>query len=102
MDLVAAAADSNVTLRLFLTGTGDKGYIEHGKLPNSTFGGRISEIDLLKAIDGYKKNVFGPEHDRKGTVALVCGPPTMTDEIVAYLSKQPGMSGDRVLCEKWW
>ncbi|EGP92264.1 uncharacterized protein MYCGRDRAFT_98569 [Zymoseptoria tritici IPO323] len=102
MDLVAAAADSNVTLRLFLTGTGDQGYIEHGKLPNSTFGGRIQEIDLLKAIDGYKKNVFGPEHDRKGTVALVCGPPKMTDEMVAYLQKQPGMSLDRVLCEKWW
>ncbi|KJX97964.1 oxidoreductase NAD-binding domain-containing protein 1 [Zymoseptoria brevis] len=102
MDLVAAAAESNVTLRLFLTGTGDQGYIEHGKLPNSTFGGRIQEIDLLKAIDGYKKNVFGPEHDRKGTVALVCGPPKMTDEMVAYLQKQPGMSLDRVLCEKWW
>lgn len=80
MDLVAAEADPNVSLSLFLTGTGDEGVIEHGKLPNRTFGRRITETDLVKAIDGYKQNVFGAEHDRKNTVCYVCGPPNMTDE----------------------
>lgn len=81
MDLVAAEADQNVTLSLFLTGTGDDGVIEHGKLPNRSFGRRIAQGDLLKAIDGYKRNVFGAEHDRKTTVCYVCGPQKMTDEI---------------------
>lgn len=101
-DLVAAEADPNVTLSLFLTGTGDDGVIEHGRLPNRTFGRRLEQADLLKAVDGYKQNVFGAEHDRKNTLCYVCGPPQMTDEIVAFLSKQEGLHEDRVLCEKWW
>lgn len=102
MDLTAAASDPNVTLSCFLTGIGDEGVIEHGKLPNRTFGRRFTEEDLVKALDGYKTNVFGPEHDRAGTVAYVCGPPKMTDEVVELLRGQSGMSEERVLCEKWW
>lgn len=102
MDLVAAAADPKVTLACFLTGVGDEGYIEHGKLPNRTFARRIEDHDLVKAIDGYKPSVFGAEHDRKTTVAYVCGPPKFTDEVTAFLAEQEGMSADRVLCEKWW
>lgn len=100
MDLVAAEADPRVTLRLFLTGTGAQSRepIEHGKLPNNTSLGRMTQSDLIKAIDGY-----GPEgKDRSSTVCYVCGPPRMTDETVGFLNKQPGMSSDRVLCEKWW
>lgn len=96
------AADPNVTLSVFLTGLGDEGVIEHGKLPNRTYGRRWQDDDLVKALDGYKSSLFGPEHDRKNTAAYVCGPPKMTDEVVAMLSKQSGMSPDRVLCEKWW
>ncbi|TKA76757.1 hypothetical protein B0A55_03649 [Friedmanniomyces simplex] len=92
MDLVAAIADPiNVTLSLFLTGaaaegaaTDDRGIIEHGKLPNRTFGHRVTEADLVRAIDGYKAPVYGPEHDRQGTVCYVCGPPRMTDEFHIY------------------
>ncbi|KAF2172927.1 hypothetical protein M409DRAFT_49436 [Zasmidium cellare ATCC 36951] len=102
MDLVAAEADPNVTLSLFLTGTGDEGPIEHGKLPNRTFGRRITEADLVRAIDGYKQNVFGAEHDRKNTVCYVCGPQKMTDEVVSFLRGQEGLSEERVLQEKWW
>jgi NAD(P)H-flavin reductase len=98
MDLVAAESDSNVTMRLFLTGTGSEEPIEHGKLPNQTFPRRMSQSDLVRAIDGY-----GPEnHDRSSTVCYVCGPARMTDETVAFLKQQKGMSQDRVLCEKWW
>lgn len=102
MDLVAAAADSNVTLTCFLTGLGDEGIIEHGKYPNRTYGRRITGTDLLRAIDGERPNMFGVEHDRKRILSYVCGPPAMTDEFVAFLRKQTGMSEDRVLCEKWW
>lgn len=102
MDSIAMAADPNVTLSVFLTGLGDEGVIEHGKLPNRTYGRRWQDDDLVKALDGYKSSLFGPEHDRKNTAAYVCGPPKMTDEVVAMLSKQSGMSPDRVLCEKWW
>ena len=43
-----------------------------------------------------------PEERRHNTVAYVCGPPAMTDEVVAFLNSQQGMSKERVLCEKWW
>lgn len=102
MDLVAAVADPNVTLSLFVTGTGDSGAIEHGRLPNRTFGRRLREEDLRSAIDGHKQNVFGAQHDRQRTLCYVCGPPSMTDEIVQFLSREEGMSEARVLCEKWW
>ena len=102
MDLVAAAADANITLSLFLTGTGEEGKIEHGKFPNRTFARRISEADLVRALDGYKANLYGAEHDRQGTVCYICGPQKMTDEFVNFLRQQPGMAEERVLCEKWW
>lgn len=98
MDLVSAVADSNVTLNLFLTGSGDTGRIEHGRLPNRTFARRILHSDLSEAIDGYKADDSGREH----TVCYVCGPQRMTDDFVEYISMQNGMSEDRVLCEKWW
>ena len=98
MDLVAAAADSNVTLSLFLTGTGDQGSIEHGKLPNKTFARRITDNDLVRALDGYRDG----DKDRSNTVCYVCGPPRFTDESVAFLKRQDGMADERVMCEKWW
>lgn len=103
MDLVAAASDPGaVTLSLFLSGLGNEGKIEHGSFPNRTIGRRVNDEDLVKALDGYKQNVFGGGHDRESTVCYVCGPPQMTDEIVAMLRKQEGMNESRVLCEKWW
>jgi len=55
---------------------------------------RFSEEDLLNAI--------GPVEKRGGTVAYICGPPTMTDWAVAKLKGAEGMLEQRVLCEKWW
>ncbi|KAK5109686.1 hypothetical protein LTR62_006808 [Meristemomyces frigidus] len=104
MDLVAAIDQpTTITLSLFLTdlGQGDQGIIEHGKLPNRTFGRRISEKDLVGAIDGWKKGTEGGE-GRYRTVCYVCGPQKMTDEIVGFLQRQEGMGPERVLCEKWW
>ena len=103
MDLVAAIEQpTNITLSLYLTdmGQGDQGMIEHGKLPNRTFGRRIAENDLVSALDGWKKGLPDGE-GRYRTVCYVCGPQKMTDEIVGFLAKQDGMSPERVLCEKW-
>ena len=99
MDLIAAAADTNVTLRLFLTGTGETGSIEHGKLPNQTFARRITTTDLEDAVDGYQHS---GQNSRSRTVCYVCGPPVMTDGFVDFLMQQTGMAKERVLCEKWW
>jgi hypothetical protein len=98
MDLIAAASDPNITLSLFLTGTGDEGAIEQGKFPNRTYARRITEADLERALDGYRES----DSDRVSTVCYVCGPPEMTDGFVSFLTRQPGMTKERVLCEKWW
>lgn len=55
---------------------------------------RFTEEDLLDAV--------GPAGKRGGTVAYVCGPPSMTDWAVAKLKGAEGMCEQRVLCEKWW
>lgn len=102
MDLVGIESDPNVTLSLWLTGTGDDGIIEHGKMPNRTFARRIRESDISGALDGFKKGTDAAEQDRSGTLAYICGPPKFTDELVALTQAQRGMSKDRVLCEKWW
>lgn len=102
MDLVAMSADANITLSLFVTGTDSDGVIEHGKLPNRTFGRRIGEQDVVKAIDGYRNGPLDVDATRARTLSYVCGPPQMTDHFVECLKKQKGMSEDRVLCEKWW
>ena len=99
MDLTAAAADTKVSLSLFLTGTGEHGPIDHGKFPNRTFARRITTPDLIRALGGYNEE---RTHDRSRTVCYVCGPSSMTDEFVAALTRQPGMAEERVLCEKWW
>ncbi|KAK3065790.1 hypothetical protein LTR53_018035, partial [Teratosphaeriaceae sp. CCFEE 6253] len=117
MDLVAATAEPlAVTLSLFLTdpaaaasASDDRGIIEHGRLPNRTVGRRVEAADLVAALDGFPaksraglQQPFGREHDRRGTVCYVCGPPTMTDDYVQFLGQQEGMEPRRVLCEKWW
>ena len=104
MDLVAAADDQKVTLTLFLTGgpVENTGSVEHGKFPNRTFARRITNADLVRALHGHDRETFGQKDDRSGTVCFVCGPPRMTDEFVSFLAQQSGMSGERVLCEKWW
>lgn len=102
LDLVTMAADSNVTLSLFITGTGSEGAIERGKLPNRTVGRRITEADVLRAIDGYKQGSADSKRNRERTLCYVCGPPQMTDHFVEVLRLQSGMSDDRVFCEKWW
>ncbi|KAH9838200.1 oxidoreductase NAD-binding domain-containing protein 1 [Teratosphaeria destructans] len=102
MDLVAISDSQDVTLRLFLTGTGDEGRIENGKLPNLTFARRMDADDLVRALDGFEGASLGAQYGRAGTLCYVCGPQRMTDETVDFLRRQEGMTDGRVLCEKWW
>lgn len=55
---------------------------------------RINEQDLEEALGLPKK--------RAGTVAYVCGVPTMTDDFVEKIKAAEGMQEDNVLSEKWW
>lgn len=57
---------------------------------------RVVDADLLDSVKDMT------EQERKGIVAYVCGPPSMTDWAVGTLRKIPGVVGERVLCEKWW
>ena len=48
------------------------------------------------------ETALGPVEERKGVVAYVCGPPSMTDWAVGVLDRSEGMDQKRVLREKWW
>lgn len=59
---------------------------------------RISEGDIRAAVVGGD----GTCHPQE-TVAYICGPPQMTDEMVEFLKGILGEDGDkRVFFEKWW
>lgn len=55
---------------------------------------RMKHKDALDAL--------GPVSERDGTMAYVCGPRDMTDEVVDLLRGAEGMTEERVRCEKWW
>lgn len=86
-----------ISLDIFLTNS-SPGLVASGSPPDLTIHPRrISEADLRAAVVGDGK--FGPDQ----TVAYVCGPPRMTDDIVESLKGVLGEDGDqRVFFEKWW
>ena len=47
-------------------------------------------------------HALGPVEERDSTMAYVCGPRDMTDEVVDLLRGAEGMTEERVRCEKWW
>ena len=57
---------------------------------------RIADADLIAPVNDMSEEM------RKGVVAYVCGPPSMTDWAVRTLRSVRGVVGERVLCEKWW
>ncbi|QDS71967.1 hypothetical protein FKW77_001211 [Venturia effusa] len=94
-----------VNLELFITGRQDEegGEAEgNGEIGGAAPGvdqavekfhrGRITRQDLFLALGTKDTSIL------KKTACFVCGPPKMTDEIVAFLGGQ----GARVYCEKWW
>ncbi|KAL1311169.1 hypothetical protein AAFC00_001368 [Neodothiora populina] len=95
MGLLKEASNYKTNLELFLTGASKDEISKATGLPSDVHLGRITPSDLDNALG----------HDiqrRTKTLAYVCGPPRMTDEIVSYLASREGMTGERVLCEKWW
>jgi ferredoxin-NADP reductase len=40
--------------------------------------------------------------EARSTTAYVCGPPAMTDAVVAWLRQSVGVADHDVRCEKWW
>lgn len=89
---IAKTWPSNFKLNLFITGEfKDPASIQ--ELPEHHMR-RFNRHDLDAAL--------GEPAQRQGVVCYVCGPPAMTDAFVDYLSKQPGMAPERVLCERWW
>lgn len=72
--------------------TAVRDYAIHGKF--AVFERRFTTEEIVESL--------GPEAERDGTVAYVCGPPSMTDDVVEALRKAEGMADERVLCEKWW
>ena len=55
---------------------------------------RFGLNDLIDYLPALEK--------RLDTVAYVCGPPRMTDDVVAFLKGLEGISPEQILCEKWW
>lgn len=75
-------------LKLFTTGIYD-GQVESREL--DVHERRFTVEDVKEAV-GEKNN----------SVVYVCGPATMTDEIVNGLTGDRGMEKNRVMLEKWW
>lgn len=83
----------NISLDLFLTDLSPGRFTSD--LPDLTINTRrISQQDLKAAV--------GDESARRETVAYVCGPPAMTDEIVKVLQGMLGDDKKKVFYEKWW
>ncbi|KAH7141181.1 hypothetical protein B0J13DRAFT_52601 [Dactylonectria estremocensis] len=67
--------------------------------------------ELNKAQFEIHVRRFGPDdlkgavgHDRDSCLVYVCGPPTMTDEVVGILTSADGVGLEerQVMTEKWW
>ncbi|KAL6712643.1 hypothetical protein ACN47E_000520 [Coniothyrium glycines] len=52
--------------------------------------------------DSALRSAVGSEKAARSTVFYVCGPPDMSDSIVKFITEQPAVVEEHVLCEKWW
>src|SRR6266480_1965383 len=80
------------SVTLFITGDYEK--LEDPEELPWHFTRRLTAADVLTVLGDFGK--------RQGTVCYVCGPPSMTDELVRFLNSLDGLEASRVLCEKWW
>jgi NAD(P)H-flavin reductase len=81
-----------MSVTLFITGDYEK--LEDSEELPWHFTRRLTKADVLTVLGGFGK--------RQRTVCYVCGPPSMTDELVRFLRSLDGLEASRVLCEKWW
>lgn len=88
----------HISLDLFLTNSFSDLAVSAAPTDLKIHPRRISESDLNAAVVGGDDK-FDPQE----TVAYICGPPQMTDEMVESLKGVLGEDGDkRVFFEKWW
>ncbi|KAI9681321.1 MAG: hypothetical protein M1817_002604 [Caeruleum heppii] len=97
--IASRAKGTRIELALYLTGQDQSMAVKMDGMeipgwPGSVRHGRITQADLVEAL--------GPTGTRASTVAYVCGPAGMTDELVGILREAEGMTPERVVCEKWW
>ena len=95
-------ASTQRQLNLYITGTKPV-----GEASPSLVGKMYAHDSTLRTYErrfehGELVSSLGPEYERGNTVAYVCGPPAMTDEVVDVLQKAKGMEKENVLYEKWW
>jgi len=81
-----------MSLTLFVTGNYEK--LEDPEELPWHFTRRLTKPDVLTALGDIGR--------RQRTVCYVCGPPSMTDELVCFLNSLDGLEASRVLSEKWW
>ncbi|KAJ5729814.1 Riboflavin synthase-like beta-barrel [Penicillium malachiteum] len=88
----------HLSLSLFLTNASKAGFSLESPADLTIYPRRIRDEDLRLAIEGQRG-----ELDPQETVAYVCGPPAMTDELVEQMQEILGEGGSqRVFFEKWW
>lgn len=88
----------HISLDLFLTNSFSDLAVSSSPTDLKVHSRRISESDLDAAVVGGDGKL-----DPQETVAYICGPPQMTDEMVESLKRVLGENGDkRVFFEKWW
>jgi NAD(P)H-flavin reductase len=88
---IEARSKGRMSLRLFITDITENEEMDEQFRPHYCTR-RLSGADLAGGLPT----------DRTGTICYVCGPPTMTDEVVEFFRSQEGMTAARVYCEKWW
>lgn len=88
----------NISLDLFLTSASASQISFKSPADLTIHSRRINDQDLHSALVNARDKVVPKE-----TVAYVCGPPVMTDELVEKLQKALEEDGtQRVFFEKWW
>ncbi|KAJ5532771.1 hypothetical protein N7494_009323 [Penicillium frequentans] len=88
----------NISLDLFLTSASASQISFKSPADLTIHSRRINDEDLHSALVSGSDKVVPKE-----TVAYVCGPPVMTDELVEKLQKALEEDGtQRVFFEKWW
>jgi ferredoxin-NADP reductase len=86
---------SLIDMTVFLTNLADGKKVEDPESLGWYHDRRIEEADLQHALGADLGT-------RKDTVVYVCGPPHMTDKLVAWFRGQTGLDDEQVFCEKWW
>lgn len=111
---IPRSATTKDRLELFFTGTWDGSQMNRQNtepiqplmsltLPNLDVDTEVPVVAWTHRIDEIAlSSAVGKKEEARSTCFYVCGPPDMTDEIVAFLKEQEHVAPERVLYEKWW